>query len=251
MKNSTHPITRRSFVKYSTVVALAAPVLASLSVSSAKAEKPGDKPLRVAVVTGGHVFDVLNFHKLFRTLTGVDAYIQHMDDFVATPEAVRDEYAVVVFYHMLMQGPPEGRLKKALSHLGATEQGILVLHHALLAHPEWALWSDVVGIPNRKFGFHHDQSIPVQVARRDHPITRGLEPWTTQDETYTMDDANEGSEILLTTDHPKSMKKLAWTRGYNKSRVFCFQCGHDNAGWSHPNFREVLHRGIRWCARQL
>jgi uncharacterized protein len=251
MKMPTHLVTRRTFVTHSALAALAAPVLSSLSVSGAETDKPGGKLLRVAVVTGGHTFDVLNFHKLFRTLSGVDAYIQHMDDFVATPEATRDEYDVVVFYHMLMQGPPEGRLKKALSHLGATEQGILVLHHALLAHPEWALWSDVVGIPNRKFGFHHDQSIPVQVARRDHPITRGLEPWTTQDETYTMDDANEGSEILLTTDHPKSMKKLAWTRGYNKSRVFCFQCGHDNAGWSHPNFREVLHRGIRWCARQL
>lgn len=242
---------RRIFVKHTALAAVAAPVLAPASILSAEAKKPGGPLLRVAVVTGGHTFDVLNFHKLFRELAGVDAYIQHMEDFVATPEAVRDAYDVVVFYHMLMQGPPDGPLKNALAHLGATEQGILVLHHALLAHPEWAVWSEVVGIPNRKFWFYHDQSIPVQVAKRDHPITLGLEPWTTQDETYTMADAGEGSEILLTTDHPKSMKKLAWTRTYRKSRVFCFQCGHDNAGWSNPNFRTVLHRGIQWCARTL
>lgn len=226
---------------------LAAPVLSSSSVRGAGAEKTGGKPLRVAVVTGGHPFDVINFHKLFRALPGVDAYIQHMDDFVTTPEKVRDEYDVVVFYHMLMPGPANP-IKSTLEHLGATEQGILVLHHALLAHPEWPVWSEIVGIANRKFGFYHDQAIPIQVAKPDHPITAGLESWTAEDETYTMADAGEGSEILLTTDHAKSMKKLAWTRVYKKSRVFCFQCGHDNAGWSNPNFREVLRRGIQWCA---
>jgi len=120
----------------------------------------------------------------------------------------------------------------------------------LLAYPDWAVWSDIVGIANRKFWFYHDQTIPVKVAGREHPITRGLESWTIKDETYTMTDAGDGSEIQLTTDHPQSMKTLAWTRTYKKSRVFCFQCGHDNAGWVHANFREVLQRGIQWCARR-
>jgi len=242
---------RRTFVQRGALAALAVPMLATTPARSAEADKPGGKLLRVAVVTGGHAFDVINFHKLFRTLAGVDAYIQHMDDFIATPDNVRDEYDVVVFYHMLMQGPPEGPIKNALSHLGSTEQGILVLHHALLAHPDWAVWSEVVGIANRKFWFYHDQDIQVKVANRDHPITRGLEAWTARDETYTMADADEGSEILLTTEHPKSMKKLAWIRTYRRSRVLCFQCGHDNAGWSNANFRLALQRGIQWCARQL
>lgn len=241
---------RRTFVKHGALAALIAPALAPLAVSGAEAEKPFGKPLRVAVVTGGHLFDVPNFHKLFRSLPGIEADIQYMDDFVATPAPVRDQYDVVLFYIMLMPTPPDGPVKAALEHLGTTGQGIFVLHHALLAYPAWPLWSELVGIADRKFGFYHDQSIPVQVAKRDHPITRGLEPWTTQDETYTMADAGDGSEILLTTDHPKSMKKLAWTRTYKKSRVFCFECGHDDAGWSNANFREVLRRGIQWCARR-
>jgi len=43
-------------------------------------------------------------------------------------------------------------------------------------------------------------------------------PWEMIDETYTMADAGEGSEILLTTDHAKSMKTLGWMRQYKNAR---------------------------------
>jgi len=250
MKTSTSPIDRRTFVKRGALAALAAPTLMPFSGSSAEAEKTNREPLRVAVVTGGHAFDVLKFHELFRTLAGVDAYIQHMEDFITTPEAVRDQYDTVVFYHMLMPGP-EGAIKTALERVGTTEQGIVVLHHALLAHPEWDLWSEVVGIANRKFWFYHDQQIKVQVVSTQHPITRDLQSWEMVDETYTMADAAEGSEILLTVDHPKSMKTIGWTRQFKKARVFCLESGHDNQAWANPNFREVLRRGISWSARRL
>jgi uncharacterized protein len=250
MKPHISPHNRRAFLARGTLAALVLPAVAARSLSGAEAVQPGAVPLRLAVVTGGHPYDVLNFHKLFRTLSGVDAYIQHMDDFVATPEPVRDQYDVVVFYHMLMAGPPDGPVKTALDHLGATQQGIVVLHHALLAYPQWPVWSDLVGIADRKFGFHYAQTLQVQVAGRDHPITRGLGPWTMGDETYTMADAGPGSEILLTADHPRSMKTIAWTRHFRKARVLCFQSGHDNVTWADAGFREVLHRGLRWCARR-
>ena len=70
------------------------------------------------------------------------------------------------------------------------------------------------------------------------------------DETCTMADAGEGSGTLLTVDHPKSMKTLAWTRSHKESRVFCFESGHDNVTWVNAEFRNVLQRGIRWCARR-
>ena len=35
-----------------------------------------DKPVRVAVVTGGHFYEVVEFHRLFRSLDGIDAYVQ-------------------------------------------------------------------------------------------------------------------------------------------------------------------------------
>ena len=217
-----------------------------------------DKPVTTAVVTGGHRFDVVNFHHLFQGLEGVQPYVQHMDDFASSPVEVRDSYACVVFYIMLMEGPRDagqpgyvGKPKAALEHLGETQQGILVLHHALLAYPQWPVWNEIVGIGDRSFGYHHGQSIQVETADRTHPITDGVSSWNMVDETYTMDDADADSEVVLTTRHPNSMKTLAWTRPHQKARVFCFQSGHDHETWQDSGFREILQRGIHWTARRI
>lgn len=214
--------------------------------------------LRVAVVTGGHPFDVIGFHNLFRALPEADCYIQHMEHYTTTPPETRAGYDAVLFYNMHMETPTgeeprwtEKGIKATLEELGETLQGIFVLHHAILAFPDWPLWSEIVGIPDRRFGFYHDESIHVEVANPEHPITRGLAPFDLVDETYTMQDAGPGSDILLTTDHPRSMKTIGWTRQYKKARVFCLELGHDNAAYANPNLRTLISRGIAWCAHRL
>jgi type 1 glutamine amidotransferase len=260
MQSKTPSLTRRHFLQSSTLAALAMPGLATLApAASSTPSKPAAAadPLKVAVVTGGHLFDVQNFHRLFRAFPELDVYIQHMTDFAGSPAAVRDSYHAVVFYIMLMEDltdaklPQQKQAKAALEHLGDSGQGIVVLHHALLAYPNWRAWSDLVGIADRKFGFDHDQTVKLRVADTTHPISRGIPSWEMVDETYSMADAGQGSQILLTTDHPKSMKTIGWTRQFKESRVFCLQSGHDNQTWVHANFREVLRRGILWSARRL
>jgi hypothetical protein len=50
------------------------------------------------------------------------------------------------------------------------EQGVGVLHHGLVAFPDWPLWSELVGIENRKqITPHFDQT--VEVTSRT-PLTR-------------------------------------------------------------------------------
>ena len=212
----------------------------------------------VAVVTCGHSYDVVSFHRFFQQFTDCSCYIQHMNDFASSPEEVRDAYDVVLFYIMMMDGPKDdglpwhaGKPKTALERLGATDQGIFVLHHALLAYPQWSVWNDIVGIPDRTFGYHMGQTIRVEAAAPSHPITRGLGPWDMVDETYTMESPGSGSNVLLSVTHEKSMRHIAWTRSFRNSRVFCFQSGHDNLTWANPSFREVVHRGILWCAGRL
>ena len=213
-----------------------------------------ENDIQVAVVTGGHGYDVKNFHKLFQSLTGIQAYIQHMDDFASSPEAVRDSYNVVLFYTMLVDTPVDeglpwyaGRPKTALEHLGATGQGIFLLHHSLLAFPKWPRWSEMVGIKERSFGFHQNETLKVQTAHH-HPIVQNLSDWEMMDESYTMHEPDSDSQAILITDHPKSMKTIAWTRQLQNSRVFCFQSGHDNITWANPCFKQILQRGIEWCA---
>ena len=75
-----------------------------------------------------------------------------------------------------------------------------------------------------------------------------MQSWDMIDETYTMAEPGGESRILLTIEHPKSMKAIGWTRQYKKSRVFCLESGHDNQTWANAGFREVLRRGLLWCA---
>ncbi len=54
----------------------------------------------VAVITGGHAFDVPAFHALFDNIPGTDCYIQHLEDFATDVGNVCDEYDVLLFYTM-------------------------------------------------------------------------------------------------------------------------------------------------------
>ena len=212
-------------------------------------------PLNVAVVTGGHHYQVPEFHRLFHGLPGVAPTIQHMDDFTASPAAVRQAYDVVLFFTMLTEGPVDtapwycGKPLTALSELGQTQQGLVFLHHSILAYPQFAPWDQMVGMTGRQqFTYHLDQTLRIHVADQAHPITSGLADWDMVDETYTTPGLASDSTLLLTTDHPNSMRHIAWTRQYRNARVFNFQSGHDGVAWANPNFQEVLRRGVFWAA---
>lgn len=217
-----------------------------------------EKKIKIAVVTGGHAFDVIGFSDLFRALDGVQAYIQHIDDFAVASEETRDSYDVVLFYSFMQPEPQDndqpwyaGKPRTALEHLGESGQGLVILHHALLAYRGWSLWNDLVGVEQRGFGYYPQEHFRVQVADPRHPITRGLTDWDMVDETYTMGDAGMGNHILLTTDHPRSMRTLAWTRKYKNARVLCLESGHDSETYANTNFQKVLLQGIQWAAGRI
>jgi type 1 glutamine amidotransferase len=211
--------------------------------------------LKSAVVTGVHQYDVLNLYKLFREMEGVDAYIQNMFDFATDTGAGRESYDVVVFYNM--HGDMSGedmeaaKTRAAIEGLGETKQGIVLLHHAILAYRDNPIWNAVSGIEDRKFGYFLDETVEYTIENTEHPITKGVNDFQMVDETYAMDDAGEGSTILITTDHPKSMKTIAWTRAYKNARVFCYESGHDNTAYSNENFRRILRSGIFWAAGRI
>ena len=209
--------------------------------------------LRVAVVTGGHSFDVVAFRDLFQALPGIDPVIQHMDDWSCASPKARAAYDVVVSYSLLLEGPTDeglpwyqGQPLTALGELLRSGQGIVLLHHAILAYPTWKPYSDLVGIPDRRFGYHFTGPVTIDVADATHPITRDLPgSWTLDDETYTMaEPAGEHVHVLLTTKHQPSMRTIAWTNRVGRTPVFCYQSGHGPATYRDANFRAVLTRGI-------
>jgi len=216
-----------------------------------------EREILVAVVTGNHPYDVLGFQRMLRSLEGIDPYVQSIDDLIMDAGNVRVLYDAVLFYHFVPGPPGAGdvalaeRTQEALEELGDTGQGLVVLHHALLAYPGWDPWTEVTGIADRSFTYHPDQTLRVDVADGDHPITAGLASWEVTDETYIMEAPDADSHLLLTTTHPQSMAALAWTRAYHDARTFCCALGHDNKVYNDPGFRTIIQRGIHWAAGRL
>lgn len=213
-------------------------------------------PVKVAVITGNHPFDVPGFHQLLRGLGELDLYVQDVENFAAAPQAVRDGYDVVLFYDYHIPTPSDAertgpQVRAALEHLGAVDQGMVVLHHALLSYPEWPVWQALTGLVRGEFKWYEGEQVAVTVVDGAHPIVAGLAPWTMTDETYTLPEPGVGSRALLATDNPRSMRTLAWVRTLSAARVFCLESGHDALTYTDPNFRQVLARGIQWAAGRL
>ena len=214
--------------------------------------------IKTAVITGHHPYDVVGLQELFRSIREVDAYPQNLEDFVTDTGGSRDEYEVLLFYNYHVPTPGEeqyplgGSVKEVLSGLGEAEQGIFLLHHAILAYPDWQIWQKICGGVSSTDGpVLQDQVVRLHNVAPDHPITRGIADFEVVDETYSDSVASIGNEVLLTTDHPQSMKTMAWTRQYGRARVFCYQSGHDDVAYTNPGFRSVVTREIQWCARRI
>jgi type 1 glutamine amidotransferase len=213
-----------------------------------------DGRLKVAVIEGYHPFEVPQWRALFEQMEGIDSFFQSIDNWAFDCAGCKDEYDVVLFYNMNMSledAPFKDQLLKALDGLKHSRQGKVFLHHAILAYPELSLWSDFIGIENRSFDYHADQQYTVEIVCSQHPITKGFKSWEIEDETYTMQDTNGKSDVLLMADYSKSMKTIGWTRNVNNARVFCLQCGHDHLAWENPNYIEILQRGILWTGKKL
>ena len=143
--------------------------------------RSGEK-IKVAVITGHHPYDVVGLQALFRSLPEIDAYPQNLEDFVTDTGGSRGGYEVVVFYNYHVptpgneQFPLGGNVREVLEELGETEQGIFVLHHAILAYPDWPLWQQIVGDirMDRSRPVLQEQSVRIQNVAPGHPITEGI-----------------------------------------------------------------------------
>lgn len=206
----------------------------------------------VAVLTGGHPYDVPAFNTCLRSLPGIDCHVQSVQEFCTNFGGYTDRYDAVVFFTMELETPADAPAwntvdKASLEAIAERGQGIVVLHHAVLAFPEWDTWTCVTGIPDRKnYRYAFGRTVRSHVEQPCHPITRELEDWDLIDETYDAADPGEGSDVLLSTPCAESLGAIAWTRRYRNAKVFCYQSGHDRAAYEDPHFRAVLARGILW-----
>lgn len=218
------------------------------------------KKLKVAVVVAHHSYEVCPFQELFESMPEIHPYIQHVEQFTSSSQEVRDSYDAIVLYTMWLPTPVndgpwyEGRALDAFQNLGKAKQGIVVLHHSILAFQQWPYWTELTGYDPKKYrDYELDIPMSFRNAAPEHPIMKGIPDFDMTDEAYEGDGVADvpGVEVLMTCDYAKNFPTVAWTKQHGNARVFCLQPGHGPTSYTHPQFREILRRGILWTAEQL
>lgn len=107
----------------------------------------------------------------------------------------------------------------------------------------------LVALCGAQFSRHGTGDFPTRVSLDNHPITRGLMPFVTWDETYEHVQHNEENRtVLQTRDEAGNSEPWTWIRTHEKGRIFYTAYGHDNRTWENPGFHALVERGIRWAA---
>jgi len=206
--------------------------------------------LKVAVVQDWHPYDVISFQEMLNSMPDFQFYMQNIDILAEDKENLQ-KYDAFLFYGLGRKIPESGTAVEKFSSefLGSTNAGIVLLHHAILNYNKWAVWDEITGLKSRSMTYHPNQNVNFDIAYPEHPITKGLAPFSLIDETYKMDSPEDKS--LIVTDHDLSLRTIAWTRQYKNSKVFCYASGHDANAYNDGTFREIIRRGLLWSMGKL
>jgi hypothetical protein len=138
--------------------------------------------------------------------------------------------------HCAMHSYRTGNHKKKVEKLGTVE----------------SLWFEYLGLQSSG----HGPQIPINIIHTDrtHPITRGLEDWTTiKEELYNNVRLFDNAKPLATGKQGNAEAVVTWTNLYGdkKTRVFSTTIGHNNETVADARYLDLVTRGVLWAAGKL
>jgi type 1 glutamine amidotransferase len=89
-----------------------------------------------------------------------------------------------------------------------------------------------------------------KIADQEHPITKGMTDFETDDELYAKLQGDTPIRVLVEADSDWSKKTepLVFTLEYGKGRVFHEAFGHDGKAIKHAPVAQIIARGCEWAA---
>ncbi len=175
------------------------------------------------------------------------------DPLILESQTALNAYDVIVFTicsRRLAELP--GQAQENLLNYVKGGKGFFVQHLATASFPKWEEFGKMCG---RKWVMgtsgHGPRAVfTSKIVDKEHPITKGLADFTTDDELYAKLQGNEEIHVLVTADSEWSKKTepLVFVKSYGQGRVVHNAYGHDGKALKTPTVQKIITRGVEWAA---
>jgi len=144
-------------------------------------------------------------------------------------------------------GPLDFEQEEALCRFVERGGGLVCLGDAAEAYREHTLLGELLG--NVHGVCTPRTEIIARIAIDDHYMTRRVDPsFSVLEAVYLLDGVPPDAEILWRTSWRYALYTLAYAHNYGRGRVFCTTLGSDPETQTHPVFRQMVDRAIRYAA---
>lgn len=133
--------------------------------------------------------------------------------------------------------------------------GLLGLHTAAISFDTWREWRDCLGAVWTWGVSNHKPVGPVDVsiAVSDHPVTRGVQGFSCEDEAYADMDLSPSAVVLARAraceddiSHPSVIVQENESRG----RSVYVALGHGPSTFEQPAFERLVQQAATWCVER-
>lgn len=217
----------------------------------------GAEKIKVLIVTG---FDV-DSHKWEESARLNRAILEKSDRFDVAISADKEVFAspklsdydvLILNFGFWNEKEPSDKAKAGLLAYVKGGGNVVALHFACSAFQEWKEYGEMLGrVWVKGVGGHGPYGeFTVNIKAADHPVTKGLKDFKTEDELYAKLSGDAEIQVLATADSAWSGKTepIVFARSFGKGRVLQNVLGHGIDAKQNPAYQQLLRRSVEWAA---
>ena len=216
-------------------------------------------PINTLLITGDDVAPAHNWKENSQAIreileeTSRFHVVVSEDPMILDSEAAIQPYDLIVLCMYNRTLPTlSGQAKENLLNFVKNGKGYVVTHLSSASFKEWDEFGNLCG---RKWvmgtsGHGPSSEFSAKIADTNHPITKGLADFVTDDELYAKLQGEAEIHVLVSADSDWSHKTepLVFIREYGKGRVFHTAFGHDGKANLNTTVKKLTARGCEWAA---
>jgi len=218
----------------------------------------GPAKIKVLLISGDDVMPAHNWREMTEATREVLTKSGKFDVVVCEDPLILESATALKTYDLIFltryhrTGTITDQAKENLLNFVRGGKGFAVSHLASASFKEWPEFRQLCG-RNWVMGTsgHGARSVfTVKIVNADHPITKGLSNFQTDDELYSKLQGDTPIQVLAEADSTWSNKTepLVFTLNYGQGRVFHETFGHDGKATSQADVARIIVRGCQWAA---